>query len=107
VLHLIEDICDIVACEFVPKPEPEAFRRMVDRHGVAPRQACMFEDMPHNLEAAHVLGMTTVLVHSDYPDHPVQQQMRTWTRLPEHIHHATDCLTEFLREIRPAPAPAK
>ena len=27
--------------------------------------AAMFEDMPHNLEAPHALGMTTVLVQSD------------------------------------------
>jgi putative hydrolase of the HAD superfamily len=107
VLHLIEDICDIAACEFVPKPERDAFQRMVDRHGVAPREAAMFEDMPHNLEAPHALGMTTVLVHSDYPDHPVQQQMRSWTSLPQHIHYATDCLTAFLRDIQPEPVPTK
>ncbi len=99
VLHLIEDICDIAACGFVPKPEPDAFRRMVDRHAVAARQAAMFEDMPHNLEAPHALGMTTVLVHSDYPDHPVQSQMRTWTKLPQHIHHATEDLTGFLEQV--------
>jgi putative hydrolase of the HAD superfamily len=52
--------------------------------------------------------MTTVLVHSEYPDHPAQMQMRNWTRLPQHIHYATNCLTEFLREIQlqPAPEPA-
>ena len=68
----MEDICDIAACEFVAKPAPDAFKRMTDRHGVAPAEAAMFEDMPHNLEAAHALGMTTVLVHSDYLDHPAQ-----------------------------------
>jgi putative hydrolase of the HAD superfamily len=73
---------------------------MVNRHGIAPRQAAMFEDMPHNLEAPHALGMTTVLVHSDYPDHPVQREMQAWTRLPPHIHYATDCLTGFLQGIR-------
>ncbi len=61
------------------------------------REAAMFEDMPHNLEAPHALGMTTVLVHSNYVDHPAQLQMRKWTKLPEHIHHATDDLTAFLR----------
>jgi len=100
VLHLIEDICDIAACEFVPKPEPDAFRRMVSRHDIAPDNAAMFEDMPHNLEAPHALGMTTVLVHSDYLDHPVQLEMRTWTKLPEHIHYATEDLTAFLARIR-------
>jgi putative hydrolase of the HAD superfamily len=99
VLHLFEDICDIAACGFVPKPQPDAFDRMVRRHGVAPRAAAMFEDMPHNLEVPHALGMTTVLVHSQYMDHPVQQQMRKWTGLPAHIHYATEDLTEFLRAI--------
>jgi putative hydrolase of the HAD superfamily len=107
VLHLIEDICDIAACEFVPKPEADAFRRMVSRHDVSAHQAAMFEDMPHNLEAPHALGMTTVLVHSDYPDHPVQSQMRNWRELPRHIHYATDCLTVFLQAIQPNPLPAK
>jgi putative hydrolase of the HAD superfamily len=105
VLHLFEDICDIAACEFVAKPLPDAFDRMVRRHGVAPRAAAMFEDMPHNLEVPHALGMTTVLVHSQYMDHPVQQQMRTWTGLPAHIHYATEDLTAFLRAI-PAAQPA-
>jgi len=99
VLHLFEDICDIAACGYVPKPEVDAFTRMVQRHDVAPRQAAMFEDMPHNLEAPHALGMTTVLVHSDYPDHPVQLQMRNWKELPAHIHHATDDLTDFLDTV--------
>src|SRR5262245_3889803 len=31
VLHLMEDICDIAACDFVPKPEADAFQRMVNR----------------------------------------------------------------------------
>jgi putative hydrolase of the HAD superfamily len=104
VLHLIEDICDIAACEYVAKPSADAFDRMVKRHGIKAREAAMFEDMPHNLEAPHGLGMTTVLVHSDYIDHPAQLLMRNWRELPEHIHYATDCLTTFLGSLRPAPA---
>lgn len=99
VLHLFEDICDIAACEFVAKPSPDAFDRMIKRHAIAPGEAAMFEDMPQNLEAPHVLGMTTVLVHSDYPDHPAQVQMRNWRELPAHIHHATDDLTEFVAAV--------
>jgi putative hydrolase of the HAD superfamily len=103
VLHLFEDICDIAACGYVAKPEAAAFNRMIGRHGVDPARAAMFEDMPHNLEAPHALGMTTVLVHSEYPDHPVQLEMRSWTELPPHIHYATDDLTGFLAAI-PQPA---
>ena len=98
VLDLFEDICDIAACDYVPKPEADAFQRMVQRHGVAPGEAAMFEDMPMNLEVPHQLGMTTVLVHSSYLDHPAQLQMKTWDALPDHIHHMTLDLTGFLAE---------
>ena len=96
VLDLFEDICDIAACDYVPKPEADAFQRMIRRHGVTAETAAMFEDMPMNLAAPHDLGMTTVLVHSSYVDHPVQEQMKTWIELPDHIHHMTLDLAQFL-----------
>jgi putative hydrolase of the HAD superfamily len=97
VLHLFEDICDIAALEFVPKPEREAFDRMLKLHAVPAVKSAMFEDMPHNLEPASTLGMTTVLVHSDYIDHPAQLKVREWRELPEHIHYLTRDLTGFLK----------
>ncbi|MFA5957695.1 pyrimidine 5'-nucleotidase [Hyphomicrobium sp.] len=96
VLHLFEDICDIAALDYVPKPEREAFDRMLKLHDVPAMRAAMFEDMPHNLEAASTLGMTTVLVHSDYIDHPAQLKIREWRELPQHIHYLTRDLTHFL-----------
>lgn len=99
VLHLFEDICDIAACEYVPKPEADAFDRMVRRHGVEAKTAAMFEDMPHNLEAPHALGMTTVLVHSSYYDHPIQLKIRQWIEPPEHVHHMTENLADFLERV--------
>lgn len=98
VLDLFEDICDIAACDYVPKPSADAFARMIRRHGVASEEAAMFEDMPMNLEVPHKLGMTTVLVHSSYVDHPVQAEMKRWEALPDHIHHMTLNLTRFLAE---------
>jgi putative hydrolase of the HAD superfamily len=95
-LHLFEDICDITALGYVPKPERAAFDGLLRLHGVAPAQAAMFEDMPHNLEVASELGMTTVLVHSDYIDHPAQLKIREWRELPGHVHYLTRDLTAFL-----------
>lgn len=100
ILDQFEDICDIMACEYVPKPEADAFDRMVRRHDVAPREAAMFEDMPHNLEVPHALGMATVLVHSSYHDHPVQKDIERWETLPAHVHHVTRDLTQFLDLIK-------
>ncbi len=96
ILDLFEDIIDIVDSAFVPKEKPEPYHRMLKSHNVDPLAAAMFEDMPHNLVAPHALGMTTVLVHSSYIDHPVQLKIRTWTEPPEHIHHMTEDLTAFL-----------
>ncbi|MEZ5818926.1 MAG: pyrimidine 5'-nucleotidase [Hyphomicrobiaceae bacterium] len=99
VLHLFEDICDIAACDFVPKPHATAYAAFVKAHGVPTTAAAMFEDMPHNLEEPHVLGMTTVLVHSSYYDHPIQHQIKGWDEPPEHIHHMTEDLTAFLEVL--------
>ncbi|MGO4682338.1 pyrimidine 5'-nucleotidase [Hyphomicrobium sp. 2TAF46] len=96
VLDLFDDICDIAAIEYVPKPEREAFDRMLKLHAVPAAQAAMFEDMPHNLVPASTLGMTTVLVHSDYIDHPAQLKIREWRELPDHVHYLTRDLTKFL-----------
>lgn len=104
VLDLFEDICDIAAMDYVPKPEREAFDRMLKLHAVPAAQAAMFEDMPHNLVAASALGMTTVLVHSDYIDHPAQLKIREWRELPEHVHYLTRDLTKFLVDEVSAPA---
>jgi len=100
ILDQFEDICSIETCEYVPKPEAEAFDRMVRRYGVSATRAAMFEDMPHNLKAPHALGMTTVLVHSDCVDHPEQFMITAQSELPEHVHHFTRDLCGFLNDIK-------
>ncbi len=96
ILDQFEDIMDIVDTAFVPKQQAEAYDAFLKRHEVAPENAAMFEDMPHNLVPAHMLGMTTTLVHSSYVDHPVQLQIREWHEPPEHVHHMTENLHGFL-----------
>ena len=99
VAGLFEDICDIHALEYIhPKPTREAYERFVRAHGVVARQTAMFDDLPHNLETAHLLGMTTVLVHG-LTDHPEHQAMAGWSELPAHIHYRTDALAPFLAAI--------
>jgi putative hydrolase of the HAD superfamily len=96
VLHLFEDIFDIVTSDYVPKPQAGPYSKFLRDHGVDPTAAAMFEDMPHNLEVPHALGMTTCLVHSSYVDHPIQLKIRDWVEPPEHVHHMTENLAEFL-----------
>lgn len=105
VTGLFEAICDIHALGYIhPKPTREAYERFVSTHGVAPRQTAMFDDLPHNLATAHLIGMTTVLVQG-LTDHPEHQAIATWTELPSHIHHRTDALAPFLAAIAATRAP--
>lgn len=99
VLDLFDGICDIVACDYQPKPGADAFATFTQRHAVKGATAAMFEDMPQNLEVPHRLGMTTVLIQSTYIDHPAQAKARTWTTPPAHIHHVTKDLAGFLASV--------
>jgi len=102
ILHLFEGIFDIVDSDYVPKPSADCYTRFLTAHGVDAKASAMFEDMPHNLEAPHALGMTTVLVRSEFNyDHPVQKAIRGWLEPPAHVHHMTRDLAGFLKEVRP------
>jgi len=100
ILHLFDGIFDIADAEYVPKPVPSCYDHFLKTHGISASQSAMFEDMPHNLEAPHALGMTTVLVRSEFNyDHPVQKAIRGWVEPPVHVHHMTFDLAGFLDEL--------
>jgi putative hydrolase of the HAD superfamily len=99
VVGRFDDVFDIAAAGFTPKPHPEAYQRFLDRLDVAPRAAAMFEDLPSNLESPHELGMRTVLVQSCKQDHPSLQAMAESKSLPAHIHYITDDLVAFLDAV--------
>jgi 2-haloacid dehalogenase len=54
----------VSAYEGTSKPEPEIFRRMIERFGLNPPATVMIDDSAPNLEAARRLGMITVLFRS-------------------------------------------
>lgn len=95
---LIDDIWDIRILGLKPKPQPEAYRRIVELGGFSPAAAVLFEDMACNLVPAHALGMTTVWIANDSPwSHQGPQFPPVALR---HIHHTTDDLGAFLNAIR-------
>ncbi len=63
--HLFEDVFDIVASEFIPKPARRPYERFLAAHSISPVTSAMFEDIPRNLEVPAELGMRTVLVVPD------------------------------------------
>lgn len=89
-----EAIFDIVASDFIPKPEIGVYRRLCTEHRIEPTEAVMIDDMPRNLAPAHALGMTTVLVKTDDADADFN-----WAGSevdPTFIHHVTEDLAAFL-----------
>lgn len=92
ITHLMHGVFDVVAADFVPKPDPVPYAKMVAEHDVAPERAAMFEDLARNLVPAAQMGMTTVWAphdDSDVPDDHVRA----------HIHHETEDLTTFLTAL--------
>ncbi|KQY69870.1 MULTISPECIES: pyrimidine 5'-nucleotidase [unclassified Brevundimonas] len=59
---LFDGLFSLEDADLIPKPDPRTFARMAGRFGIAPASAAFFEDTVRNLEPAHALGMTTVLV---------------------------------------------
>jgi len=57
-------IIDIVALDFVNKPEPAAYRRALQLLAAQAPECVFADDTPYNLPPAHDLGMCTVLVGS-------------------------------------------
>ena len=97
-LDLFEDVFDIAAADFVPKPNALTYERFFQRYDIDPVAAVMFEDLHPNLKAPHERGMATVLVHSSYEDHPSQKERLSWETRPHYVHYETDDLTGFLQQ---------
>jgi putative hydrolase of the HAD superfamily len=89
-----EGIFDIRAARFIPKPQPECYRLMVDRHAVDPRSALMVEDIHRNLKPAAAIGMTTLWVRQD--GHPDTEVLGGNDGDLSHVHHVTADLAEWL-----------
>ncbi len=85
-----EDIFDIVASEYEPKPAMVPFRQFVERFGIKPERALMVEDMAKNLAPAAELGMTTAWVRTDVDWAAVASDA-------DYIHYVVEDLAGFLR----------
>ena len=87
------DIFDIAAAEFLPKPHRATYEAFIGRFGFEARAAAMFEDLPQNLQAPHALGMTTILLRGSVEWGPEDRSHDEH----DHVHHTIDDLTGFLR----------
>jgi putative hydrolase of the HAD superfamily len=98
--ELFEDIFDIRAMSYKPKPLPEAYQAFFTKHGIDARRAAMFDDLEKNLVVPHDTGMTTVQVIAG--EAFVHEQVEAWELERTggaHVHHMTADLAGFLRKL--------
>jgi len=98
-----EDVFDIIAAELEPKPLPQTYDRFLQRHGVDPARAAMFEDLSRNLAVPHSLGMITVLVVPEGSREVLREAWEMEGRDAAHVDHVTDDLAAFLERILARP----
>jgi len=58
----VETVFDIAFMDYVPKPDPAGYRKLLEALGVEAGQCWMADDLVDNLDTARALGMETVLV---------------------------------------------
>lgn len=57
-----EDIHDIHACAYKPKPHPDSYASLIARFAIDPTRALFAEDLARNLAPAKAIGMATLWV---------------------------------------------
>ncbi len=68
--HHFERVFDLRHFNLIGKPDPSAYRQVLDYVGVPGTAALMLEDSAYNLPPAKALGMTTMLIGELLPTHP-------------------------------------
>ena len=103
--HVFEDVFDIIAADFVAKPDEVAYERFFEQCAVDPKRAALFEDIDRNLVVPHRRGMTTVLV---LPEPGLVDYREHWEIAKGHEPHVdfvTDDLVGFLEGLAAKPIP--
>ncbi|HBF30497.1 pyrimidine 5'-nucleotidase [Rhizobium sp.] len=101
ILDHFDDIFDIVAADYHPKPASRTYDAFTNIHRIKPDNAVMFEDLPRNLVVPKALGMKTVLLVPRPSDGTMLEQ---WERADSqdgegHIDYVTDDLKAFLNAM--------
>lgn len=99
ILDHFDDIFDIVAADFVPKPAGDTYDKFMSLHRVDTKNAVMFEDLPRNLIVPKTLGMKTVLL---VPRNFEYEFAETWERTEgadTEVDYVTEDLTGFLTRL--------
>ena len=99
ILDHFDDIFDIVAAGYVPKPAGETYDKFMSLNRVDTANAVMFEDLPRNLRVPKTLGMRTVLLVPQNLEDTVTEWWERQGAGDDHVDYVTDDLATFLRDL--------
>ncbi|KAA0699342.1 pyrimidine 5'-nucleotidase [Neorhizobium sp. P12A] len=99
ILDHFDDIFDIVAAGYVPKPASATYDKFKALNRVDTKKAVMFEDLPRNLTVPKALGMRTVLLVPQNLEDTVTEWWERHSDEDRNVDYITDDLTTFLNEI--------
>lgn len=94
-----DDIFDIVAAGLLPKPNLETYKLFIEKTGVSPVRAAMFEDLSRNLAVPHGLGMRSILLVPEGTRAVFREEWELEGRNAPHVDFVTDDLTGFLNAV--------
>nr|WP_245884334.1 pyrimidine 5'-nucleotidase [Hartmannibacter diazotrophicus] len=94
-----EDVLDIVATDLEPKPRRTAYDIFLQKTGVSPARAAMFEDLSRNLAVPHALGMHTILVVPTGTREVFREAWELEGDDAPHVEFVTDNLTGFVEKV--------
>jgi len=83
-----ERIFDIEAMLFIPKPNPDPYRLVLDYLKLSPQDVLLIDDMERNLKPAQEMGMRTVLIGNGKPvddRHHAIENIKELTQVLEQI----------------------
>ncbi len=87
-----DDIFDIVSADFIPKPSPKTYKKIIEKYKIEPQYSIFIEDIARNLKPAYELGMKTVWIENEEP----------WAAEfsdSNFINYKTDNISKYLKEI--------
>lgn len=99
ILEHFNDIFDVVAAGFIPKPAGDTYDKFMGLHRIDTANAVMFEDLPRNLVVPKALGMKTVLLVPRNLEYEFAEAWETSSDADDQIDYVTEDLAGFLRSV--------
>ncbi len=99
ILDNFDDIFDIVAADYVPKPADDTYHKFTQLHRVDTNNAAMFEDLPRNLLVPRALGMKTVLLVPRNFEYEFAEAWEKTSDEDDQIDYVTEDLAGFLNRL--------